>query len=71
MDLTVRALLQKFTFGATIKAVYFMTDREKIAQLDITTKAKLLTGGGFWRTAECAELGLSAFIQPRWCDERV
>lgn len=61
MNFTVRALLQKFTFGATIKAVYFMTDREKIAQLDITTKAKLLTGGGFWRTAECAELGLSAF----------
>lgn len=29
-----------------------------IKGLDINTKAKLLTGSGFWATAECAELGL-------------
>lgn len=29
-----------------------------IKQLDIETKAKLLTGAGFWRTEECAQIGL-------------
>ncbi len=50
--------MQKFLRGDKIKAVYFMTDREKIAQLDIEVKAKLLTGGGFWRTAECKDIDL-------------
>lgn len=33
-------------------------DSEGIKQLDIETKAKLLTGAGFWRTEECARIGL-------------
>ncbi|MDE7162580.1 MAG: glycoside hydrolase family 3 C-terminal domain-containing protein [Clostridia bacterium] len=37
-----------------------MTDKEKIAQLDIEVKAELLTGGGFWHTAECRQIGLPA-----------
>lgn len=35
-----------------------MDEKNGIRQLDIEIKAELLTGGGFWQTKECAEIGL-------------
>lgn len=35
-----------------------MEESKKTEQLDIRTKARLLTGKSFWSTAECKELGL-------------
>ena len=35
-----------------------MEESKKTEQLDIRTKARLLTGKSFWNTAECKELGL-------------
>lgn len=37
-----------------------MDVKDAIRQLDIETKARLLTGEGFWSTRACAEIGLSA-----------
>lgn len=37
-----------------------MEVKQGIKQLDIETKAKLLTGSGFWTTAECSEIGLDS-----------
>lgn len=38
-----------------------MDIKKGIRQLDIETKAKLLTGGDFWRSAECDGIGLGSF----------
>ena len=35
-----------------------MTDKEKIQKLDIATKARLLTGSSFWKSAECRQIDL-------------
>lgn len=35
-----------------------MSERDGIRQLDIEVKAELLTGDGFWKTKECAAIGL-------------
>lgn len=39
-----------------------MDFKESIGQLDINTKAKLLTGKSFWRTAECGQIGLDSVL---------
>ncbi|MGN0818443.1 MAG: glycoside hydrolase family 3 C-terminal domain-containing protein [Candidatus Coproplasma sp.] len=39
-----------------------MNVRQGIRQLDIGTKAKLLTGKSFWCSAECKEIGLDSFM---------
>ncbi|HIU79592.1 MAG TPA: glycoside hydrolase family 3 C-terminal domain-containing protein [Candidatus Coproplasma excrementipullorum] len=38
-----------------------MNDRQRIEKLSIEQKAKLLTGTGFWKSAECDDIGLEAF----------
>lgn len=37
-----------------------MSEKDGIRQLDIEVKAELLTGDGFWKTKECAAIGLPA-----------
>ena len=37
-----------------------MDDRESIKKLNISEKARLLTGSGFWTTPECEEIGLAS-----------
>ncbi len=38
-----------------------MKIKDAIRQLNIETKARLLTGGDFWTSAECGEIGLGSF----------
>lgn len=40
----------------------FMDVKQGIKQLDIETKAKLLTGKGFWETADCESIGLDSVV---------